>query len=171
MALYSFQHFDTDSWIILTTSGQSNLTKRQHHCRTWMVQSYSSGGAKVTLHLIHASLDPPKSTYQTASWSVQTFVHSSWQWVHTLHNVQPLFPSKFPLRTGDLRLGFLRPTRVHIPNSISISSAIFCRTHDCNRPTDRQTDRQTDHATPSVTIGHMYIHSTVMQPNNKSHNF
>jgi len=36
---------------------------------------------------------------------------------------------------------FLGYTRVHIPNTISISSAAFCRAHDRDRPTDGQTDR------------------------------
>ena len=41
----------------------------------------------------------------------------------------------------------------------------FCRAH--NR--DRQT-RQTDHTTPSVTIGRIYVCSTVMRPNNDVRN-
>jgi len=36
----------------------------------------------------------------------------------------------------------------------------FCTAHNC----DRQTDRQTDHTARSVTIGHIYICSTAMQP-------
>ena len=32
--------------------------------------------------------------------------------------------------------------------------------------TDRLTDRPTDHATRSVTIGHIYVRSTAMRPNN-----
>jgi len=38
-----------------------------------------------------------------------------------------------------------------------------CRAH-C-----RPTDRQTDHATRSVTIGRIYVRSTVMRPNNIFH--
>ena len=30
--------------------------------------------------------------------------------------------------------------------------------------------RPTDHATPSVTIGHIYVHSTAMRPNNNNNN-
>jgi len=44
-------------------------------------------------HLIHASLDPPESTSQTESQSVQPFLHSSWQAVPILHNGPPLSPS------------------------------------------------------------------------------
>ena len=36
--------------------------------------------------------------------------------------------------------------------------------------TDRPTDRPTDHATRSVRIGHIYIRSTAMQPNNNTNN-
>jgi len=43
---------------------------------------------------------------------------------------------------------FLGPVRVHNPNDISITSAVFCRDHDGDIPTDRPTD----HATPSVTV-------------------
>jgi len=37
--------------------------------------------------------------------------------------------------------------------------------------TDRQTDRQTDHATQSVTLGHIYICTTAMRPNNTARVF
>jgi len=57
----------------ITTSGQSNLSKRLHHHHAWMVQSYSPSGANVQ----------PHSTC------------------------------------------FLVPTQIHIPNSISIGSAVF----------------------------------------------
>jgi len=53
---------------------------------------------------------------------------------------------------------FSGPTRVLNPNGISISSAIFAGLSSV-------TDRQTDHATRSVTIGRIYVRSTVMQPN------
>ena len=54
-------------------------------------------------------------------------------------------------------------TRLGIPNGILIGSAIFV---GLTTVTDRQTDRQTYHTTRSVTIGHIYVSSTVMQPNN-----
>jgi len=38
------------------------------------------------------------------------------------------------------------------------------------RPTDRQTDRQKDHVTWSITADHIYVRSTVMQPNNNKIN-
>ena len=45
-------------------------------------------------HLIHAFLGPPKSKSQTASRSVQPFLHSSRQGVAILCNGPPLFPLK-----------------------------------------------------------------------------
>ena len=53
---------------------------------------------------------------------------------------------------------FLGPTWVLNPNGISISSAIFCRAHYCDRPRD--------HTTRPVTIGRIYVCSMVMRPNN-----
>jgi len=38
----------------------------------------------------------------------------------------------------------------------------FCRAQYC----DRQTNRPTDHATRSVTVGHIYVRSAAMRPNN-----
>jgi len=48
---------------------------------------------------------------------------------------------------------------VYKPNSISIGSCIFVGLTTV-------TDRQTDHDTWSVTIGHIYVRSTAMWPNN-----
>jgi len=53
---------------------------------------------------------------------------------------------------------FLAPTRVHIPNGISIVSAVIAGlTIVTDKPTDRHTDRQTDHAASSVTTGRIYV--------------
>ena len=48
---------------------------------------------------------------------------------------------------------FPGPTRVLNPNGISIGSAVFTGLTSV-------TDRPTDHATQSVTIDHIYVHST-----------
>ena len=58
-------------------SGQSNLRKMQHRRRTWTIQSYSPSCANVHSHLTHAFLNPPESTTQTASRSVQPFLQGS----------------------------------------------------------------------------------------------
>jgi len=44
--------------MMITTSGQSNLTKKPHRRRRWTDQSYSAGCANVHLHLTHASFPP-----------------------------------------------------------------------------------------------------------------
>jgi len=93
--------------------------------------------------LIHVSLGPSESSTQTASRSVQPFLHSSRQSVHIFYNGRPL-----PLKIAPFR-GISGP-----PSYTSASRSI--------RPflqgsllwqTDRQTVRPTDHATRSVTIG------------------
>jgi len=76
---------------------------------------------------------------------------------------------------------FLWLTRVHIQKGISISSAVFAGltitiiqafvrcTMSANILNLRQTDQQSDHATRSVTIGSIYVYSTMMRPNNNNH--
>jgi len=51
-------------------------------------------------HPVHACLGPPQSTSQTASWSVQPFLHSSRQRVFTLYNGPPFSPQNCPLAQG-----------------------------------------------------------------------
>jgi len=58
---------------------------------------------------------------------------------------------------------FLGLTRPHNANGISIGSTVFA---GLTSVTDRPTNRPTDHATRSVTIGHIYVRSTAMRPNN-----
>jgi len=126
---------------------------------------------KCTCHLIHASLDPSESTSQTASQSVQQFLHSSWHRVPIHYNWSPIPPSKLPLYIRGPRYGspsntwFLWLTGVHSPNGISIGSAVFA---GLTIMTDRPTERQTDHATPSVTIVQFHICSTVLRSNNNN---
>ena len=54
---------------------------------------------------------------------------------------------------------FLEPTQAHNSNNISIGSAIFAELTTV-------TDPLTDHATRSVRICCIYVHGTVMRPNN-----
>ena len=58
---------------------------------------------------------------------------------------------------------FLGPTRVLNPNGILIGAAVFA---GVTSVTDRRTNGQTDRATRSVTIGRIYVRSTLMQPKN-----
>ena len=78
------------------------------------------------------------------------------QSVPMLYNGTPLSPSKLPLpiRGSGLpsNIWFPVPTRVLIPNGISIGSTVFAGLTS-------MTDRLTDHATQSVTTGHIYVRS------------
>jgi len=62
--------------------------------------------------------------FQTASWSVQPFLHSSQQGVPVLY-FPPNYPFPWGMAAAPSNTMFLGPTRVHIPNGILISSAIF----------------------------------------------
>ena len=115
-------------------------------------------------HLIHAYLGPQESTFQTASQSVQLFLHSSHQ---SSYNLQ--CAALFPLKTAPWEWGIWTPSN----NTGSLGPpestfkwhldqfSCFCRVH--NR------DKLTDHATPFVAIGsRQHLHSTVMRPKNAS---
>jgi len=86
-----------------------------------------------------------KRPHRRRTWTVQSYSLGG-------ANVHPIYT---PSNTC-----FLKPTRVHIPNGISIGSAALQGFRSW------QTDRQTDHAT--VTIGRIYTRSTgtAMQRNN-----
>jgi len=49
-------------------------------------------------------------------------------------------PFKIAPSHGDmdsyLNTWFIEPTRAHNPNGISMGTAVFCRAHYCDRPTD-----------------------------------
>jgi len=83
--------------------------------------------------------------------------------IRILYNGPPLPPQNCPFPWGfwpQYNTWFLEPTRAQNANCISVGSVA----HNCDRPTDRPTD----HATRSVTIGRIYVRSTVMRPNNNS---
>jgi len=112
-----------------------------HHCHTWMVQSYSTGGANVHPHLKHAFLDPPESTSQPLDWFSRFCtdhgkLSPALQWA-------ALSPSKFPIRIGRSRppstTWFIGPTQVHSlhPKQHLDRFSHFCRVHDCDN--DRRT--------------------------------
>ena len=82
---------------------------------------------------------------------------SSWPLVTLLGGVRENTEVIIPLKSAPSRGGsgppsksyFLVPSRVHIPNGISIGYAVFA---GLTVVTDRETDRQTDHATTSVAM-------------------
>ena len=72
----------------------------------------------------------------------------------------PLSPEKLPLckrrsRPHLIHASLSPTTKWHIDRL-----SHFCWAHNCDRPTD--------HTTPPVTISHIYIHNTAMQPNNNN---
>jgi len=142
--------------------GQSNLANRPHRRDTWMVvQSYSPCGDNVH-PLTHAySLGLPEYIPQTASRSVQAFLHSSRQGVPILTPVCPS-PSKLPLRMGRSRppsnTWFLGPTRVHNPNGTSIGFAVL-------QGLRKQRDRPQYSVCNNRPHLAIYVRSTAMRPN------
>jgi len=114
----------------------------------WTYYNITSGHSKATLpphtdgsvifarwrqcapHLIHGSLNPPNSESQTTSRSVQSFCTAHGRKSHMLYNGLSFPPSKLLLRMGispSSNVWLLGPTRVHIPDSISISSDVFAQ--------------------------------------------
>jgi len=84
----------------------------------------------------HACLGPLHSASQTASRSVQPFLHR----VPILYNKSPFSPPKLPIHNGDRDLHLiddsLHPSEPQNPNGISISSAVFAGlTTVTDRPT------------------------------------
>jgi len=125
--------------------------------QNWLSWQYPS--AHLDSHLTHDSLGPSKPKTQTASRSVQPFLHSSPQSVPILHNGTPLSPSKLPLPMGiwtpSNTYGSLGPPESKTQTA-SRSVQPFLQ-GSIVRQTDRQTARPTDHATRSVTVGYIYI--------------
>jgi len=97
-------------------------------------------------HLIRGSLSPSDSVSQTASRSVQPFLHSSRQSVpNTLLTSSPFTPQNCPFTGGSgphlINDSFCLSPR---PERHLDRFSRFCRAHDHDRQTDRQpSDRQT----------------------------
>jgi len=98
------------------------------------------------------SLGTPESSAQTASRSVQPFLHSSRQSVATLYNVRPFSPKITPSDGGSGTPSNMIPWTHPSPQP-----ELYLDRFSCFRMADYcDTDRQTDHATPSVTIRRIY---------------
>jgi len=115
--------------LVILAGGQSNLTtSRIATTHGWFSGIRQVAPVCVCTPPMHASLGPDVKS-QTASRSVQAFLHSSQQRVTILYNRLPRPPSKLPLLMG--RSGppsntwFPWTTQVHNPNGISIGSAVF----------------------------------------------
>jgi len=88
--------------------------------------------------------------HRRCTWTVQSYSPAGDNMhCHLIHAIAPsqncFIAWGMWTQTNTWFLGF---TRVHIPNGISIGSAVF---GGLTTATDRQTDRRTDHATPCVT--------------------
>jgi len=126
------------------------------HMDGWMM--FTRWHANVHLHLIHACFGPPESTSQTASQSVQPlFAHLMAESPYTLQWTAPFFFKIGPLHGGSgppSNTWFLEPTQVHNTNGILISSAVFFRAHNRDRPCY------------SVCNNRPHLANVAMQPNN-----
>jgi len=114
----------------------------------------------------NGSLDPPDSAPQTASRSVQPFFAQlttespyTLQWAGTPPplKITPLYGGSEP----SSNTGFFWPTRVNIPNGITIGSAAFARLTVV-------TDRPTDRPRYSVCSSRPHLASAAIRPNNNS---
>jgi len=113
-------------------------------------------------YLIHIYLGPHESNSQTASRSVEPFLHGLPQPVPILYNGPPR-PLKLPIlwASGPHLTRSLGPTRVLNPNGISIGSAVFFT------GLTTVTDRPTDHATRVYNNRpRPYVRSTAMRSKN-----
>jgi len=111
---------------------------KPHRRRRWTVQSYSPDGASAYRHLIHASLDPPESTHLDR-FSRFCATHGRESLYFTLGRPFPLSIASSHWGSGPRsNTWFPGPTQVHIPNDISIGSAVFAR---LTIVADRQTNR------------------------------
>jgi len=87
------------AWLVLITSGQSNLTERPHCRRTWTVQSYSLGDADVYSCLTHASFLGTIREHTLNGISIGSVAFAKGP--YTLRWATP-FLSKLPLCMGDM---------------------------------------------------------------------
>jgi len=94
----------------------------------------------------------------------QQLLYSSRQRVAILYNRPPLPPNKMSIRVWKCgppsNTWFPVPTRVHIPNGISIGSVVFAGLTIV-------TDRLTDRLRYSVCNSRPYLSSTAMRPRSK----
>jgi len=116
------------------------IEHEEHHRRTRADQSYSLAGANMHPRVAHPSRRPCRTGAGPAE-GVSTAGHVPGRPIFALKIAAFAWESGPPSNTW-----FLGPTRVHIPDGISIGSAVFPGLMVV-------TDRPTDHATPSVAIG------------------
>jgi len=111
--------------------------------------------------MLSASLGPSASIPQTASCSVQPFLHSSQQKVPILYNWLPISLKHCPFPWDldpHLAHGSFGPPKSTTQTASRVVQPFL----------QSSQSRQTDHATPSVTVGCIYVHSTRMRSTNSS---
>jgi len=110
-------------------------------------------------------LGPIQSASQTASRSVQPFLHISRQRVPILYNGPPfLSPLKIAPSFGDLHPRLIHASLGPLVSTTQTTSRSVQPFLQGSR--SWQTEQPSAHATPSVTIGRIYVRSIGMRPNN-----
>jgi len=147
----------------------SIVTMSQVHVVTMLVRIESRG---IWTPSNNASLSPTESITQTAYRSVQPFLSQ----IHRIECPYTLqwdapSPQNCP---SHYEIGSIDPHLIHGslgPSECSTQTGLFRSVQpflqgSLVRQIDRQTNRPTDHATRSVSIGRIYVRSTVsMRPN------
>ena len=122
----------------------------------------SHGG--IWTHLLHDSLGPSEPTTQMALDWLSHFctAHLRVSLYFTMGRLPPPSPLSKSVKIAHSHSGCGPPSNTWFlgPNWVlnPVSVQPFMQSHYCDRPTD--------HATRLVTVGHIYIHSTGMRPNN-----
>jgi len=146
----------------MTTSGQCNLSKKAAHGRFNRIRQVAP---MCTSHPIRDdSFDPPESRSQTASRSVQPFLHNSRQKVPILYNGQPLLPQNCPFARGiwtPIQYMVLSAHPSPQPEQHLDQFSGFCCAQ-LTIVTYRERERERDD-TRSVRVGRVYICRTVMR--------
>jgi len=144
------------------TSGQSNLkTGRMAAAHGWF--NGIRQVAPVWASPNNAFLGPAESSTQTASWSVQPFLHRLPQSVPIFYNGPSVSPLKIAHSHGDLDSHLIYGSLGPPKSSTQMASWSW----QTDRLTKRLTDRQTDRPLYSVCNNRPHLQcSTVMRPNN-----
>jgi len=139
---------------------------KPHRRRTWVVLSYSPGGANVHPHLVHPSRHPRRTGAAACrvAFTIATVGHV---------RASP-GPATFPPQNCALcgpgptsNTCSLGPMRVHSSNGISIGLAVIAW---LTIVTDRQTVKPTDRLRYLVCSNKPHLRSTAMGPNNNNIN-
>jgi len=157
-----WRHLANTTELVLPSAHQSPQPKRQidrfsHFCTAHgSVAGHIGATWRIWLHLcflVPTQVDNPNGKSIGAAVFALLMAESPYtlQWALLSPKIAPTHGGSGP----PSNTWFPGPTWVLSPNGISISSAVFARLTS-------ELDRPTDHATRSVTIGRIYLHSTVM---------